>query len=344
MSDKPCFIIAEIGVNHNGEKELAKKLIEVAADCGASAAKFQTFKAEDLVVEATEAVAYQKEGNANVDQFNLLKSLELSIKDHEELVRHCNQCGIEFMSTGFDEKSLASLVQLGIKRVKIASGEVTNTPLVEASAKTLLPIVLSTGMATLEEVEECVSTIQAVWDDQEHVGELVVLHCTSAYPTALNEVNLASMQTIRDKLNVTVGYSDHTVGTRVASLAVAAGATVIEKHITLDRTMVGPDHSASIEPDELKQMVDDIRLAEIIRGSATKEPQSGEMEARKLVRKGLKYKKSFAKGHLISRQDLVTLRPETGLRPSKLSSLIGSKLKHDVTALSPVEEEDLEVY
>jgi N,N'-diacetyllegionaminate synthase len=240
MSSKRCFVIAEIGVNHNGDLDIARRLIDVAADAGADAAKFQTFRADDLIVEGTQAVAYQKKNDADLDQYKLLKSLELSFEDHEELVAHCEARGIEFMSTGFDKGSLRLLVDLGVKRIKIASGEITNAPLVEASAETCLPIVLSTGMATLEEVAECVRTIRAVWDRRNHEGDLVVLHCTSAYPTPLEEVNLAAMGTMARELGEAVGYSDHTTGILVAPMAVAAGAQLIEKHITLDRTMEGP--------------------------------------------------------------------------------------------------------
>lgn len=341
MSSKRCFVIAEIGVNHNGDMDVARRLIDVAADAGADAAKFQTFRADDLIVEGTQAVAYQKKNDAELDQYKLLKSLELSFEDHEALVAHCEARGIEFMSTGFDQGSLRLLVDLGIKRIKIASGEITNTPLVEASAEACLPIVLSTGMATLEEVSESVRTIRASWDALGHEGDLIVLHCTSAYPTPLEEVNLAAMETMAKELGETVGYSDHTTGILVAPLAVAAGAELIEKHITLDRTMVGPDHAASLEPDELKAMVADIRRVEIIRGDGVKAPRQVEMEARALVRKGLKFIRDLPKGHIVAMDDLVPLRPETGLPPSRLKSLVGLSLERTVAAFSPVEEADI---
>lgn len=341
MSSKRCFVIAEIGVNHNGDMEIARQLIDVAADAGADAAKFQTFRADDLIVEGTQAVAYQKKGDADLDQYKLLKSLELSLEDHEELVAHCEARGIEFMSTGFDIGSLRLLVDLGIKRIKIASGEITNTPLVEASAEACLPIIVSTGMATLDEVSECVRTIRAVWDALGHEGDLVVLHCTSAYPTPLEEVNLAAMETMAKELGESVGYSDHTTGILVPPLAVAAGAELIEKHITLDRTMVGPDHAASLEPDELKAMVADIRRVEMIRGDGVKAPRQVEMEARGLVRKGLKFLRDFPEGHIVAADDLVPLRPETGLPPSRLKDLVGRRLTRAVAAFSPVEEADI---
>jgi len=341
MSSKRCFVIAEIGVNHNGDMDIARQLIDVAADAGADAAKFQTFRADDLIVEGTQAVAYQKKNDADLDQYKLLKSLELSFKDHEELVAHCEARGIEFMSTGFDKGSLNLLVDLGIKRIKIASGEITNTPLVEASAEACLPIVVSTGMATLEEVSQCVRTIRASWDSLGHVGDLIVLHCTSAYPTPLEDVNLAAMETMAKELGEAVGYSDHTTGVLVAPLAVAAGAELIEKHITLDRAMVGPDHAASLEPDELKAMVADIRRVELVRGDGVKAPRPVEMEARALVRKGLKFLRDLPQGHIVTADDLVPLRPETGLPPSRFRGLIGLPLVRAVAAFSPVEEADV---
>lgn len=341
MSSKRCFVIAEIGVNHNGDLDIARRLIDVAADAGADAAKFQTFRADDLIVEGTQAVAYQKKNDADLDQYKLLKSLELSFEDHEELVAHCEARGIEFMSTGFDKGSLQLLVNLGVQRIKIASGEITNTPLVEASAEARLPIVLSTGMGTLEEVAECVRTIRETWDRLGHDGDLVVLHCTSAYPTPLEEVNLAAMGTMARELGEAVGYSDHTTGILVAPMAVVAGAQLIEKHITLDRTMVGPDHAASLEPDELKAMVDEIRRAELIRGDGVKAPRPVEMEARSLVRKGLKFLRDLPRGHVVTADDMVPLRPETGLPPARFKGLIGKTLTRDVVAFSPVEDTDI---
>ncbi|OCW57001.1 N-acetylneuraminate synthase family protein [Hoeflea olei] len=341
MSAKRCFVIAEIGVNHNGDLDIARRLIDVAADAGADAAKFQTFRADDLIVEGTEAVAYQKKNDAELDQYRLLKSLELSFDDHKELVAHCEARGIEFMSTGFDEASLRFLIDLGIRRIKIPSGEITNTPLVEVAAEARLPIVLSTGMATLEEVAECVRSIRQVWQGLGHEGDLVVLHCTSAYPTPLEEVNLAAMTTMAEALGEAVGYSDHTAGIEVAPIAVAAGAQLVEKHITLDRTMEGPDHSASLEPGELRAMIEGIRRAELIRGDGVKAPRPVEMETRALVRKGLKFGRALPEGHVIGAGDLVPLRPETGLPPARLKGLIGKRLARSVVAFAPVEDADM---
>lgn len=341
MNSRKCFIIAEIGVNHNGHMDVARRLIDVAVDAGADAAKFQTFRADDLIVEGTRAVAYQKKHDADLDQYKLLKALELSLEDHRELAAYCRARGIEFMSTAFDKRSLRLLLDLGIKRIKIASGEVTNIPLVEAASEACLPIVLSTGMATLEEVVECVQAIRAVWHRLNHEGDLVILHCTSAYPTQLEEVNLAAMETMARELCESVGYSDHTTGILVAPMAVAAGAQLIEKHITLDRTMEGPDHAASLEPDELRALVDVIRRAELIRGNGIKAPLPVELETRLLVRKGLKFARDLPRGHIVTIDDLVALRPETGLPPARLKGLIGGSLVRDVTAFSSVEEADI---
>jgi len=335
-----CFIIAEIGVNHNGDMDIARRLIDAAAAAGADAAKIQTFKAESLIVEGTSTVAYQKRNGAQEDQFKLLKSLELSKEQHREIVAYCANKGIEFMSTGFDIASVQFLIELGIKRIKIPSGEITNTPLVEMAAGTCLPLIVSTGMATLEEVAECVATIRSVWRSLSHEGDLCVLHCTSAYPTELVDVNLAAMRTMACELGEKIGYSDHTAGVFVPPLAVAAGARIIEKHITLDRTMSGPDHSASIEPDELSRMVADIRRVETTLGDGVKAPKPVEIETRALVRKGLKFARDLPKGHIISAADIITLRPETGLPPSRLKSLIGQALTAPVCAFAPVSESD----
>lgn len=334
-----CFIIAEIGVNHNGNMEIARQLIDAAADAGADAAKVQTFKAENLIVEGTKTVSYQQKNSAQDDQFRLLKNLELSEAQHHELVAHCRSRGIEFMSTGFDIASLRFLIALGIQRIKIPSGEITNTPLVEMAAESRLPMIVSTGMATLDEVEECVRTIRAVWQNISHDGGLFVLHCTSAYPTELSDVNLAAMETMRSRLGEMVGYSDHTAGIIVPPLAVAAGAKVIEKHITLDRSMPGPDHAASIEPSELSKMVSTIRQVEKILGDGVKTPKPVEIETRALVRKGLKFLRDLPEGHVVTTNDIAPLRPETGLAPFRLTGLSGRRLVRPVQAFSPVEDE-----
>lgn len=337
-----CFIIAEIGVNHNGDMDIARRLIDAAADAGADAAKVQTFKTESLILKGTETVDYQKANSGHDDQFDLLKSLELRPEQHHDLVRHCSSRNIEFMSTAFDLESLKFLLELGIARIKIPSGEITNTPLVELAAGSCLPLIISTGMATLVEVAECVRTARAVWSNLRFEGDLCVLHCTTAYPTELFDVNLAAMRTMESALSEAVGYSDHTAGILLPPLAVAAGARVIEKHITLDRTMSGPDHAASIEPMELSRMVADIRQVEDILGDGVKAPKPIEMETRALVRKGLKFARDLPAGHVVSLDDLVSLRPETGLPPSWLKRLVGRQLKASALRFVPVRESDFE--
>jgi sialic acid synthase SpsE len=338
VSRQSCFVIAEIGVNHNGCLDTARALIDAAARAGADAAKFQTFRAEDLVVQGTQTVDYQKKTAGGDDQFELLRRLELDADAHEALVEHCEARGIEFMSTGFDLRSLQGLVDLGIRRIKIPSGEITNDPLVSAAAAFELPIVLSTGMATLDEIRDCVALVRSVWATRSHVGDLTILHCTSAYPTPPEDANLAAIRTMQEALNEKIGFSDHTQGIFAAPLAVALGALVIEKHITLDRGMPGPDHAASIEPEELAQMVRDIRAAETLLGSGVKEPRPVEREARALVRKGLKFARDLPEGHRLSETDFVVLRPETGLRPRNLPDLIGRRLASPVAAFTPVEK------
>lgn len=335
------FIIAEIGVNHNGDMDIARRLIDVAAEAGADAAKFQTFKAASLIVAGTPTVAYQKKNSAENDQYQLLKSLELDEDAHQSLLEHAKARGIEFMSTGFDIASLDFLINLGISRIKIPSGEITNVPLIERAAESGLPLIISTGMADLEEVGAAISVAEGIWAQKGHEGRLDVLHCTTSYPTALEDVNLLAMRTMAERFKKPVGYSDHTAGILLPPLAVAAGASMIEKHITLDRTMTGPDHAASIEPEELKEMVRQIRQVETLLGEGIKAPRDVEIEARALVRKGLKFARDLPEGHILEASDLIVLRPETGLPPSMLRTTIGKRLTKSVAAMSAVDAKSL---
>ncbi|WP_394691589.1 N-acetylneuraminate synthase [Hoeflea sp.] len=334
------FVIAEIGVNHNGDLDTAYRLIDIALEAGADSAKFQTFSADTIVAVGTESVAYQKRGGS-VDQYELLKSLELSMDHHRAIVDYCNAAGIEFMSTAFDPASMDLLIDLGVKRLKIPSGEITNTPLVQKAARTALPLIVSTGMAEMAEVAETIDDIRAARDGKS-MSDVTVLHCTSSYPAPPSDINLRAMTSMAEEFGLPVGYSDHTEGIWMAPLAVAAGATMIEKHITLDRTMKGPDHAASIEPAELKQMIEDIRRAEIIRGDGVKTPMASELEARKLVRKGIKFSRDLPTGHVLSEADVVILRPDTGLAPRMLPSIVGRQLSKNVSALSPISVKDLD--
>jgi len=342
-----AFIIAEIGVNHNGDRALALELIEKAAEAGADAAKFQSFKAESLTTRGTATVAYQKSRDGSNDQYEMLKRLELSEELHHAAAAHCEVCGVEFMSTAFDSASLDLLCKLGLKRIKIPSGEITNTPYLRDNARRGLPIILSTGMADLNEVRRAVETVKAAMpaniipDSVHNLPPLTILHCTSAYPTEFADVNLRAMRTMADELGIPVGYSDHTVGITVPPLAVAAGAIVVEKHFTRDRTLPGPDHAASIEPDELTEMVRRIRDVELILGSAVKTPTMAEMEARALVRRGLKIARDLRAGSVLTEEDIHIRRPATGLAPDRYEWAVGKRLAVDLRAGEAIEAESL---
>lgn len=339
------FVIAEIGVNHNGRVDLALELVEVAHRAGAQAAKFQTFKADTVAVKRSAAVAYQTRTTGEASQHELLRRLELGEEEHREIARRCRELGIEFMSTAFDGRSLDLLCDLGIRRIKVPSGEITNTPYLVDCAERGLPIVLSTGMATLEEVAEAVAVVEGAWarsgrrpssDDA-----LVVLHCTTAYPTPFEDVNLSAMTTMRTALGKPVGYSDHTAGVFVPPLAVALGARVIEKHITLDRGMSGPDHAASIEPGEFAEMVSAIRAVEALMGDGVKAPRPLELEARALVRRGLKAARDMPAGTRLGPEDVAILRPATGLPPSAFDALLGRTTSTDLRAGDPIDATSL---
>jgi N-acetylneuraminate synthase len=335
------FVIAEIGVNHNGRLDLALKLVEAAAAAGASAAKFQTFRADAITARNTATVAYQKVSAGSTDQHEMLKGLELSEENHRAVALRCEELGIEFMSTAFDKDSLDLLCAIGIRRIKVPSGELTNIPYLKDCARRGLPIVLSTGMADLDEVRRAVDVVHNAFPaqiayDPAGLPPLTVLHCTSAYPTGFEDVNLKAMQTMARELSVPVGYSDHTTGMFVPPLAVAMGALVIEKHITLDRTMAGPDHSASIEPDELKAMMRNVRDAELILGDGVKKARPAEKEARALVRRGLKAARDLTAGTVLTEDDIAILRPATGLPTDKYEFALGRRIKTDIAAGAPL--------
>ena len=333
------FFIAEIGVNHNGDMDLARKLIDASVDAGAHAAKFQTFTAERTITKGTKTVAYQKDNAGEDDQHAMLKKLELAPEVHGDLRDYCDRLGIEFMSTAFDREALAFLVELGIKRIKIPSGELTNTPFLRDCASYELPVILSTGMASMEEVVEAVALIQGyqttnVADDGSPM--LTVLHCTSAYPAPFADCNLRAIATLSEKFSIPVGYSDHSSGIALAPAAVALGATLIEKHITLDRNLAGPDHAASIEPNELQQMIEHVNAVEQALGDGVKAPRGSEPETAKLVRRGLKAGGDLPAGHVLSENDIAILRPETGLAPSQLEVTLGRQLAQDVSNGDPI--------
>lgn len=341
----PCYIIAEAGVNHNGSEELAFRLVDAAVEAGADAVKFQTFKTEKLVTPGTRKAAYQKVQTGEGDQFAMLKALELSGAAYRRLADYCAKKGIEFLSTPFDEESAEFLISLGCRRVKIPSGELTNLPFLRFLATKGLPMILSTGMADLDEVAEAVTLIATVREEQgftEPLTEaLTLLHCTSNYPTPPGDVNLRAMQTLADTFHLPVGYSDHTAGITVAPIARALGATVFEKHFTIDRGLPGPDHAASLEPDELAQLVRTIRDTDTLLGSAEKIPTTPELGVRLAARRSVTLARDVAAGVTLTREMLTLMRPGDGLPPAKLEAVIGRTLCHPMQAGATLHEEDL---
>lgn len=339
------FIIAEAGVNHNGSEELALQLVEVAAKAGADAVKFQTFKAESLVAQGTATAEYQKQQTGCDDQFAMLKGLEMSVQMHEKVLARCEALGIEFMSTPFDLDAADFLIGLGMTRLKVPSGELTNLPFIRRLAAFNQPMILSTGMATLEEVGDAIKAIRTV-RQAEGFSEplermLTILHCTSNYPAKDADVNLRAMQTLADTYQLPVGYSDHTSGIVVSVAAVAMGAQVIEKHFTLDVNLPGPDHKASLTPEELTQMVADIRRIEACLGDGIKAPQAAELPVRELVRRSLVLVEDKPAGAVLSEQDFVLLRPGSGIAPKEIENVVGRSLRVAKKAGSVLQWDDI---
>ena len=330
------FIIAEAGVNHNGDEQMALALVEAAAKSGADAVKFQTFSADKLTRKGTEKAEYQKQATGDGDQHGMLKALEMSENLHQRLFSRCAELGIEFMSTAFDEESLDFLVALGIKRIKVPSGEITNAPLLRHIAGKGLPLIVSTGMAELDEVVAAVDVIRAAriaHGFAEPLAEMVtILHCTSNYPTENADVNLRAMNTMARTTGLPVGYSDHTLGLAVSTGAVALGATVIEKHFTLDSELPGPDHKASLEPDQLGALVRQIRDVEAALGSDVKAPTASELPVRELVRRSVTTVRSLAAGATVGKDDVTLMRPGTGIPPIDLEKVIGRKSARNISA------------
>ena len=324
------IIIAEAGVNHNGDFENAKKLILAAANAGADYVKFQTFKADKLVSKDAQKAEYQK-ANLKEDgdsQYDMLKKLEMSEAWHYELIKYANECGIKFLSTGFDEDSIDFLDSLNIDLFKVPSGEITNKPYLEHIAKKGKPIVISTGMSNLQEIKNAVEVLQ---NHQIAKNNITILHCNTEYPTPMQDVNLLAMNTIQNELGVQVGYSDHTLGIEVPIAAVALGAVLIEKHFTLDRNMVGPDHLASLTPNELKQMVTSIRNIELaISGNGVKEASESEKKNIYIARKSIHIKNDLTSGHIINMNDLIMKRPGDGISPMQIDQIAGKKTLSDL--------------
>lgn len=321
------FIIAEVGVNHNGSLEQAKQLVDVAAECGADAVKFQTFKAATLVTKSAKQAEYQAENTGKSEsQFDMLKRLELSEADHQELVEHCKFKNIEFMSTPFDLQSIQFLNGLGVGRFKIPSGEITNYPYLKMVGSFNKEIVLSTGMATLADIESALNLLIESGTDKD---KITILHATTDYPTQMQDVNLTAMQTIAQAFKVKVGYSDHTPGIEVSTAAVAMGASIIEKHFTLDKNLPGPDHKASLEPQELKAMISAIRNIQIALGNGIKRSSANEQKNMQVARKSIVAATAIKKGEAFSEKNLAVKRPGLGISPMRWNEVIGQTAQKD---------------
>jgi N-acetylneuraminate synthase/N,N'-diacetyllegionaminate synthase len=322
----PCFIIAEAGVNHNSSVELAKKLITAAKDARADAVKFQTFKAENIVIKNAEKAEYQKETTGiGESQYEMIKNLELSEDDFKKLADYANKKDILFLSSPFDKESVDLLDEMNVPAFKIASGEITNFPLLKHIAKKEKPIILSTGMSTLGEVEEALNVIRSEGDK-----DVILLHCVSNYPARREDVNLRAMKTLKQAFKLPVGFSDHTLGITASIVAVALGACIIEKHFTLDKNLPGPDHKASLEPDELKEMVNAIRDVEKALGDGIKRPTKEEEEIKKVARRSIVAKEDISKGTIITEDMLDVKRPGTGIEPKHLNLVIGRRTKGSI--------------
>jgi N,N'-diacetyllegionaminate synthase len=329
MNSTKTIIIAEAGVNHNGSLDVAKKLIDVAAIAGVDYVKFQTFKAENLVSSNAPKADYQIENTQieNETQFQMLKNLELSVESHFELIEYCKQKNVSFFSTAFDLESLDFLNTLGFNLFKIPSGEITNYPYLQKVGSFKQQIIVSTGMCTMQEIEEAIYVLISAGTDK---SKITVLHCNTEYPTPMQDVNLKAMLAIQQKLNVSVGYSDHTLGIEVPIAAVALGATIIEKHFTLDRTMHGPDHAASLEPNELNAMVTAIRNIELaIGGNGVKTPSESEFKNILIARKSIVANLAIKKGDLFTENNITTKRPGNGIGAMQWNEVIGKEALRD---------------
>ena len=317
------IIIAEAGVNHNGDIFLAKKLIDVAVEAGVDYVKFQTFKSESLVSKSAKKADYQIENtqDATESQLQMLKKLELSHEQHLELIEYCRQKNISFFSTAFDLESLIYLKELGLTMVKVPSGEITNLPYLRKAAELFSKVIISTGMSTLEDIEKA---LQVFLNSGIKKESIYILHCNTEYPTPMQDVNLLAMLNIQKEFGVSVGYSDHTLGIEVPIAAVALGAMIIEKHFTLDRNLPGPDQLASLEPLELKAMVTSIRNIEIaISGNGMKKPSSSELKNMEIARKSIVAKTAINKGEIFSELNITTKRPGNGVSPMLWDKVIG---------------------
>ena len=317
------FIIAEAGVNHNGSVDLAKKLIDVASDAGADAVKFQTFKAENLVIKDAQKAEYQKRTTDNKEsQFEMIKKLELDKETHKDLISYCHRKNIIFLSSPFDIDSIKTLNDLGLEIFKIPSGEITNLPYLREIGKLNKKVILSTGMSDINDIKNALDIITGEGTNKENI---IVLHANTMYPTPMKDVNLRAMMTIGNTFDVAFGYSDHTLGIEVDIAAVSMGARCIEKHFTLDKSMEGPDHKASLEPDELKSMVLAIRNIEEALGSHIKKPSKSEISNMQAARKSIVAKTKIKPGDVFSEKNLTVKRPGNGISPMRWDEIVGTK-------------------
>lgn len=324
MEKKPVLIIAEAGVNHNGSLTIAKKLVDIAAEAGADIVKFQTFKADQMISKKAPKANYQVRNTGKTEsQLDMIKKLELDLSMHKELMKHCAKKKIQFLSTPFDLKSIDLLCSLGIGLFKIPSGEITNLPYLTKIGKLKKKVILSTGMATMGEIENALNVLTGCGTKLENIA---LLHCNTEYPTPMQDVNLLAMKTIKTTFKVAVGYSDHTLGIEVPIAAVALGASIIEKHITLDKKMEGPDHVASLDPQELKDMVKAIRNIELALGDGIKKPSPSELKNKVIARKSIHLAAALKKGKTIGAEDLIMKRPGDGISPLLSAMVIGKKL------------------
>lgn len=330
---KKVFIIAEAGVNHNGSSDIAKELIDVAVKAGADAVKFQTFKAANLVSKTAQKADYQKQTtDVEESQFEMIQKLELDVDTHKELISYCKHKNILFLSTPFDHESIELLHKLGLEVFKIPSGEITNLPYLRHIGSLNKRVILSTGMANLGEIEAAINVIMEAGSNRKNI---TILHANTEYPTPMKDVNLKAMVTIGNAFNTNYGYSDHTLGIEVPIAAVALGASIIEKHFTLDKNMPGPDHRASLEPHELISMIQAIRNIEQALGSTVKKPSPSEAKNKSIARKSLVAKTSIKEGEFFTEENLTIKRPGTGISPMRWDEVIGTK------AVNNYQEDDL---
>lgn len=322
----PCFIIAEAGVNHNGDIELARKLVDIAKEAGSDAVKFQTFKAERIVTKDAKKAAYQMQTTgSSQSQYEMIKGLELNEDDFKSLAAYSKRKDILFLSSPFDLESINILSEIGVPAFKIASGEITNFPLIREISQRGMPVILSTGMADLGEIEAALQVIRSVG-----LQEIVLLHCVSSYPTSACDVNLRAMETLRSAFKLPVGFSDHTCGIAASIASVAMGACVLEKHFTADKDLPGPDHKASLGPSELKEMVRCVRYTERILGDGIKKPTKEELETRKAVRKSIVAACDLPIGICLQENMLDIKRPGTGIAPEQMHALVGRRIKAEI--------------